>query len=448
MGFNWVDCVYWLGLAVASPFWLTRRSAREKVLSAFRDRMGRRLPTWSGSSPGRRVLVHAVSLGEINAARTLVGELLSREAELRVVVTVTTTTGYARARELYDKEPRVVVTRYPLDFSGAVERVLGTYQPDAVALMELELWPNFVSVCGNRGIPVLLVNGRLTEHSRRRYALIRPVVRRMLGSLRAVCVQDQVYRERFLSLGALPESLHVTGNMKFDTAQLSVPAGPVRDLGETVRLKLSDNASHPILVAGSTGPGEEEMVLRVYRRLLDAHVGLQLVIVPRHPQRFEEVAGLIRKAGFALTRRSSGTHEEGAGRVVLGDTMGELRLFYAMADVVVVGRSLVDLGPKQHGSDMIEAAALGKAVIVGTWTGNFADAMHLLRERGGVREVSDEEELYNNISQLLTDESARKQLADAGQATVLRGRGATARHVEQIVSALSRSKKQESGQQA
>lgn len=443
MGLNWIDLAYGLGIAVSAPVWGLRRSAREKVLSAFRERMGVGLEgIRADEAGGTTVMVHAVALGEINATRTLVGALLEEggggERGLRVVVSVTTTTGYARAKELYGGNPRVRVVRYPLDFSWAVGRVLDACRPDVVVLMELELWPNFVRSCRKRGVPVMLVNGRLTEHSRRRYGWIGPVAKRMLRSLEVVCVQDEVYRERFVSLGAVAEKVVVTGTMKFDTAQLLVAPEVVGKLAGAVGIGEGDR----VLVAGSTGPGEEEILLRVYAEMVGKYAGLKMVLVPRKPERFEEVAGLIRGSGFAMVRRSSGERVEGNGGgggkgcVVLGDTMGELRAFYALGEVVVVGRSLVDLGPKQHGSDMLEPAALGKPVVVGKWTGNFADAMHLLRRNGAVVEVGGEGELREALGRLLGSEEERKRVGEAGRRTVEEGKGATRRHVERVMGVL------------
>ncbi len=432
------DLAYTLGLAASSPVWLSRGSARGKVLSALRQRMGD-VPRRDGDGPC--VMIHAVSLGEINATRTLVDELRARRAGLHVVVSTTTDTGFARGQELYGRANDVTLIRYPLDFSQAVVRVLDRLRPDVVVLMELEIWPNFLIHCRRRGVPVMLINGRLSDYSYQRYRMpvLRGLARSMLGRLSDVAVQDEAYRGRFIELGAPPERTSVTGTMKFDTAAsaLSSPGAasataPGPDLGVECGL-----AGGPVWVAGSTGPGEEAVVLAVYRRLLTSHQTLRLVIVPRHPQRFDEVASLIEASGLSVSRRSR-REPWRAGGVLLGDTMGELRRFYAAADVVFVGRSLVDLGHRQHGSDMIEPAALGKPTAVGPFTANFADVMRRFREASAVVEVADADALHAQTSRLLTDPDAARALGMRARDVVTASIGATRRHADLILARLER----------
>jgi len=434
-----LDFAYYAALAVASPYWLVASRARAKVLGALRERMGKDLGAGGPAESARgttTVLLHAVSVGEINATRTLAAELLSRRADVRLVVTSTSNTGHTRAVELYGGNPRITVARYPLDFSGAIHRFLDHYRPDVVVLLELEMWPNFLRICRQRELPVLLVNGRLTRHSLRRYRLIAPLARRMLRTPALLCVQDEVYAERFVQVGAPRDRIAVTGTMKFDTAALSVDGAKV----EALRVAMGLQPGEPLLVAGSTGPGEEAILLRIYRQLLREHPSLRLAIVPRKPERFDEVAQLIEREGFALLRRSTGKGEgAGAGAggpVLLGDTMGELRLFYALATVVFVGRTIVDLGPKLHGSDMLEPAALAKATIVGPYTGNFADAMHLLRRREAIVEVENEGALLAALRDLLRHPEKAERLGQAAAATITQGQGATARHADRIINLL------------
>lgn len=437
---NWLDLIYLLGVGVSSPYWLLVGKARAKVLGAFRERVPPPAPSSPLPPPGGvaagsgkgGVLIHAVSLGEINATRTLVSELRARRPGLRVTVSATTTTGYARATELYGGEGGVAVDRYPLDVSWAVRRFLDRHRPGVVVLMELELWPNFLRECERRGIEVVLVNGRLTAHSLRHYRWIGPVARGMFRRVGVLCVQDETYRRRFVEAGAPAERVVVTGSMKFDTAQLAVEGAKV----EALRREVGLVGGGKVWVCGSTGPGEEREILGVYRRLRGEVAGLRLVLVPRKPERFEEVAGLIGEMGFEVVRRSA----KAPGRedaVVLGDTVGELRTFYALADVIFVGRSLVDLGPKQHGSDMLEAAALGKAVVVGPFTGNFADAMEQLRRGGGVVEVADGSGLEREVGRLLRDAGAAGALGEAARRLVEGGRGATSRHADVILRRVS-----------
>ncbi len=434
---NVYDLVYGAGLAAAAPFWLSKGSARRKVLGALRGRMGQ-VPARANDGPA--VLIHAVSLGEMNATRALVAGLEAARPELRFILSATTDTGFNRGMELYGKHPRATVIRYPLDFSPAVERVLDRLRPSAVALMELEVWPNFLGHCARRGIPVALLNGRLTEKSFRNYRRARPLVRGMFRRLARVCAQEEVYARRFIELGADPARVEVTGTMKFDTAPAGERVDGDAELGQAVGLR----AGEAIWVCGSTGPGEEELVLGAYERLQERFAGLRLVLVPRKPERFDEVARLIAARGFGLVRRSqkrdsaAGIQEPGDDHppVVLGDTLGELRKFYSLATVVFVGRTLLDLGPSQHGSDMIEPAALGKPVVVGRFTGNFAEPMRQFRAAEALVEIEGAEDLEPAIGRLLGDPEAAAALGGRARGVVEAQRGATQRQVQALLDLL------------
>ncbi len=386
MAITFYDVAYGLGLAIAAPWWLLRPSTRRKLLAAFRERMGRS-PAAPDSRPA--VFIHAVSNGELNATTSLLRLLAERRPDIRFVVSTTTASGWDRSSELYGNDPRVTRIRYPLDFSHAVSRVLDSAKPAVVVLMELELWPNFVGECRRRRIPVILANGRITETSFRGYRLVRPLVGGMFRNLAYVCAQEARYAERFLKLGAPANRISVVGTMKFDSAHLGDRVEGSEQLAADVGIAPADG---PVWVCGSTGPGEEELILDAYRALIDRHPTLRLVIVPRHRPRFDEVAELIAARGFAIKRRShvaapSPSSSNPNRPVILGDTFGELRKFYSLATVVLVGRTLVDLGPRQHGSDMIEPAALGKPVVVGPFTQNFAEPMNCFLAADAIRVV-------------------------------------------------------------
>jgi 3-deoxy-D-manno-octulosonic-acid transferase len=297
-------------------------------------------------------------------------------------------------------------------------------------------------VVPDRNIPVVLINGRLSAHSFRGYRLLAPITRRMFGRLTMACVQDDAYAGRFSRVGVPADRIRVTGTMKFDTASVADSVDGAADIAASVRLRPGEEK---IWVCGSTGPGEEKIAIGVYARLRKKFPRLRLVLVPRHPERFDEVANLIRSAGFDAIRRSVARADlraastARADAIVLGDTMGELRKFYSMADAVFVGRSLVDLGAKQHGSDMIEAAALAKPVIVGRHTGNFADVMDRFREAGAIREVADAEGLETEVEGLLTSPLDAADLGRRGQEVVSQNQGATQRHVGVILEYLRRS---------
>ena len=425
------DLAYWAGLGAASPVWLARSKSRRKVLAALRERMGR-VPAIEPAA--RVVMIHAVSVGEMNATRALVDELRKRLPDTRFVVSVTTTTGHERGLALYGEVADVMLVRYPLDFSRAVRRALDALHPALVILMELEVWPNFLAECRRRAIPVMIANGRITEPSYGKYKWVSPVTRRMFRSLAHACVQDQTVAMRFLDLGLPPDRVQITGTMKFDTAAVAAGVPGDGNLAWYVGLSPGEEL---IWVCGSTGPGEEAIILRAYRELLLSRGRMRLVIVPRHPERFDEVAETIRAARFETVRRSQpgrpGPNADAIPPVVLGDTMGELRKFYSLADVVFVGRTLVDLGARQHGSDMIEPAALGKATLVGPFTGNFAEVMRAFRQSEAIFEVARPEQLGQAVNVLLSTPAERAAMGARAREVVLRGKGSTALQADAAV---------------
>jgi 3-deoxy-D-manno-octulosonic-acid transferase len=441
---NGYDIAYSLGLGLSAPVWLAVPRARRKVLKALRERMGHVEPR----NPSRwAVMIHAVSVGEINATGALVEMLRSSEPGLQFIVSTTTDTGYERGRQLYGRVGDVTLIKYPLDFSNAVTRVLDRLKPALVVLMELEVWPNFLHQCRRRNIPVIIANGRMSNQSYRNYRKVKPVVATMLRRLTRICAQDAEYANRFIELGAPPGNVTVTGTMKFDTAQVAERVPGDAALAEDVGLY---PGVEPIWVCGSTGPGEEEIVLRVYRELLVRNARLRLVIVPRKPERFDEVPPLVEAMKFRCIRRSQNNPpsvrqplpQSGViPPVVLGDTMGELRKFYALADVVFVGRTLVDLGSKQHGSDMIEPAALGRPTVVGPFTGNFADAMLKLRQAEAVLIAQNEAQLREAVTMLLSSHEKAVAMGRRGQDVVRREQGATTRHAQVILELLHNAEK-------
>lgn len=430
---NVYDILYGAGVTLSAPIWLLKGKARRKVFHALHQRMGQVTPR-TGQEP--LVLIHAVSLGEINATRALVEELGKARPDLHFVVTSTTDTGYNRGLELYRNHPRVRVLRFPLDFSSAVRRLLDAVRPTAVVLMELEVWPNFLAQCHRRDIPVLVVNGRVTEGSYRNYRRAAALTRSMFARLSWVCAQEQLYADRFGEMGVPKNRIQVSGTMKFDTAQVADHIDGADELADSLGLKPDE----PLWVCGSSGPGEEEAILEIYRQLLKRHPRLRLAIVPRKPERFDEVAELIQAAGFELVRRSE-VHAGKVGfishrAVILGDTMGELRKFYSLASVVFVGRTLVDLGRKQHGSDMIEPAALARPVVVGPYTTNFAEVMSAFRTRRAIAEITTTQQLLQTVDELLSRTEEAQQMAQRARQVVRDQQGATERNVQAILKFL------------
>ncbi len=315
-------------------------------------------------------------------------------------------------------------------------------------LIELEVWPNLVRIARQSGIPVIVVNGRLSERSLRRYSLIKGVTRKIFGNLTLTLAQSEEYAERFRQLGMPAEKVIVTGSVKYDTTQVADKVDGADVLATQLGLK-----NDRLWVAGATGNDEEQIILDVYRRLIEQKqfADLRLAIVPRKPERFDEVANLIKQAGFGLIRYSEIkkkatehllatestedtekkiiNHKSSIINVILGDTMGDLRKFYSLATVIFVGRSLVPMG----GSDMMEAAALGKCTIFGPHAFNFKQAVDDLLKANGAILVKDADELFDAMTKCLTNADYASQIAQNGRQIIRKNQGATKRTVEQIV---------------
>jgi len=407
---NGLDLLYIPAAVTTAPLWALKRRG------GWRERFGR-TPTLPPVAAGKRgrILLHAVSVGEVNALRALV-PLLTPEAE--VVISTTTDTGLCRARALFEESCRVV--RYPLDFSWSVRRFLDAVRPDAVALVELEVWPNFVRACERRGIAACIVNGRLSERSARGYARIRRFMGGWLRTLRFVAVQDEAYAARFEALGVEPGACLLTGSMKWDAPVARPTPSGGSDAAARLAAELGIDRNRPLVVAGSTGPGEEA--------LLDGAcpAGVQLLCAPRRLERFDEAAAAL--PGCA--RRSAGGSGSATGRFLL-DTIGELGAAYALADVVVVGRSFGDL----HGSDPIEPIALGKPTVIGPAVGDFAAIVRTFGEAGGLIRT-DADALSGVLAGLLGDPARRGELVRNGSACIARNRGASQRHADLLLSLL------------
>jgi 3-deoxy-D-manno-octulosonic-acid transferase len=411
-------------LRLLLPLVLLRLYWRSLQTPAYRARIAERLAREASPARPADVWVHAVSVGEVQAALPLIRHLLNRSPPLSVLVTTTTPTGAVRLRELFGES---LSHRYtPLDLPGVVGRFLDRVRPGLVVVMETEIWPNTLALCAGRGIPVVLANARLSARSARGYARLPRLTRETLGHLTLIAAQGEADGQRFRDLGADPARVRVVGNIKFD---LSLPAN-LQDQAEVMRRVWGRD--RPVWVAASTHEGEDELMLAAHRHIRTRVPAALLVLVPRHPERFDRVAGLVAREGLALVRRSSRAPCAAETAVFLGDTMGELGTFLAAADAAFLGGSLVPTG----GHNLLEAAAAGVPVATGPHVFNFAGITALLVAEGAAVQVADADGLADLMAHWLTDAPLRARIGESGRRVVAENRGALARLIALIETRL------------
>jgi len=418
------DMAYSIALLVSSPVWGWRMLRTGKWRTDWRGRFGR-----CQLQPDDRptLLIHSVSVGEVNAIRQLVPRLYERtQGQVRIVIGVTTNTGIEQAQRLFGPSdadrPTCEVIRYPLDFGACVRSFLDAVRPNLVATVELEVWPNFISECTKRKIPVCVINGRLSSRSFRGYHLGGALVRPMFARLTVAAVQTEEYAWRFEALGTQPERIRVLDTMKWDAAEIAEPED-VQGADELAKA-LGIDRSKPVIVAGSTGPGEERMLIDT------CPVEAQLVLVPRKPERFDEVASLEPRKMVRRTACPDGSaRQPDQTRLFLLDTMGELRKAYALADVVLIGRSFMGL----YGSDPLEPVALGKPAVIGPYHSDFADIIEALQIGGGIEVTRSPGDL---AAELLINRRKAEALGHLGRKVIRARQGATDRHVDLLLSLL------------
>jgi 3-deoxy-D-manno-octulosonic-acid transferase len=376
----------------------------------------------------RTIWVHAVSVGEVRSAAPLVAALVERHPAHKVVVTTMTPTGSEQVRQLFGE--RVAHCYVPYDFPDAVRRFFDRVRPELAVVAETEFWPNMFAECSRRGIPLFLVNGRVSQASMRGYLRVPGITREMLSCAELLCAQTRVDAQRLRNLGAPAERIHVTGNLKFDV-ELPAPL-----LGEARALRAGWGLERPVLIAASTHPGEERRVLDAFAELRRRYGELLLVLVPRHPERFAAVARLCRLRGHvtALRSRSPGALPA-ATAVLVGDTMGELQRLYAAADVAFIGGSLVPHG----GQNLLEACAVDVPVVFGPHMFHFEEISAMALERGAARQVLDVAELVSAVRLYLDHAELRRAAGKAAHTLVTDNRGALMRtlaHLEEALRAL------------
>ena len=411
------------------PALVLRMLWRSRLAPAYRQRLGERFGWFPGPEPGAApaIWVHAVSVGETLAAAPLIESLLGQFPDYPVVVTTTTPTGSERVRALFGD--RVFHVYAPWDLPGPVRRFLQRTRPRLLVLMETELWPNMLHQARAAGCDVLLANARLSERSARGYARVATLTRQMLGEITTLACQSEADSKRFLALGAAPSALQVTGNTKFDLVlDDSLRAGAAQ-----LRQSFSAGA-RPVLVAASTHPGEELLILAAYRGIRAALGDCLLVLVPRHPERFVEVLELCREQGWRVSRRSAGGSPGTADDILLGDTMGELLLLLGTATVAVFGGSLLGHG----GHNVLEAAAWGVPAVTGPHMENFAGVTELLSAGGALVQLDSVAGLDSCLLELLGDPARRERMGAAGLRAVAENRGASGRLLALVAPLLPR----------
>ena len=422
------NIIYILAAIVLSPMILYRIVRRKRYRSGWGQRFGRVTRRF----PDKKCIwIHAVSVGEINAAKTITAELQKKFEDFEIVISTTTDTGYERATKLYADDFEVFY--FPFDLSWVVRRAFNRLRPSFCILMELEVWPNFTKIAEGLNIPVVIVNGRLSTKSFRGYKKIKFITRKIFERITLVLAQTSEYAQRFEKLGCNPDKVVVTGSLKYGTAQITDRVEGADQLARQLNLQ------GKLWVAGATGPGEENILLEIFKELKQQNelADVRLVIVPRKPERFDEVASLIKQNDFTVARYSQLKENpdaiiEDSTAVILGDTMGDLRKFYSLATAIFVGRSLVPMG----GSDMVEAAALGKCTIFGPYAFNFNHSVDALIADHGAIMVNDKDELAEALHKCLTDDNFAAQLAANGQNVIRENQGATEKSIEAIVEIL------------
>lgn len=432
-----LNILYCLALWIASPlviyrsarFGRYRRGVRQKFFGLRDDDFSPSLADATSADAAPVAWFHAVSVGEVNLVAGLIDAFRKTHPEYQVVVSTTTDTGYDLAKSRFVDLP---VFFCPLDFTWAVDQTFKTLRPQLLVLAELELWPNLIKHAGQWGCRVAIANGRLSAKSARSYLRFSAVIARTFARIDWIGCQDAEIAERFVDCGANANAVAITGSIKFDNAPLS------RDTPEISRIArwAAVDPWHQVLIAGSTQSGEEQAALATYRQLSESHRELRLVIVPRHRERFDQVAALIETAGYQVRRRSehhTPAEHWCADTVVLVDSVGELRNWWGISRIAFVGGSFGDRG----GQNMLEPAGYGSAVCFGPNTQNFRDIARRLLGAGGAVRLNTPADLTTFVGRCLDEPPAADSLGRQGRAVVMSHRGATEKTVQQLSRLLS-----------
>jgi len=425
-----IDFVYLLLAVAISPVVIYRVIRHKRYRTGWAQRFGRIIR--KDRALKKCIWLHAVSVGEVNAATTVIKELQNRFPDFEILISTTTDTGFARATALFAEN--LYVFYFPFDLSWIMRRAFRKIRPAICLLMELEVWPNFVRIAQQLNIPVVVVNGRISDKSFSRYKKIKPVAKKIFRKVTLVLAQTDEYAQRFKELGCPDEKVIVTGSLKYDTAQITDKVEGADALA--AQLNIGDER---LWVAGATGNDEEKILLDVYQNLKqqDQFSDLRLAIVPRKPERFNEVAQTIEQTSLPLIRYSQLKDKTTSPAtdnqaVILGDTMGDLRKFYSLATIIFIGRSLVPMG----GSDMIEATALRKCTLFGPHAFNFKQTVDALLEGEGAIMVQDQQDLLRTMQKCLSEPDFARKIARNGREVIRKNQGATEKTIDQIAKFL------------
>ncbi len=424
------DLILCCAAFVLVPYYLLRGFRYGKTRRGIRERLGSFAGGFIEQLRGREVIwVHAVSVGETRAVAPLLKTLREQRPGSVLLLSHVTETGREVALSLSEVDHCIF---FPFDLSWVVRRVMRRIRPTVIVLMETELWPNFVRAAQLQGIPVIVVNGRISDRSLKRYLMAGSLLKPVLAGIRTFCMQTAQDARRIRLLGAKPEQIMVSGNLKFDMPEPDITAFPRTGLLRDFYLP----ADSLILVAGSTHAGEEKLLAEVYQQLLEIHPNLFLILVPRRPERVRQVGDEFARLGLHYVLRTSitaGMEPLQSGEVLLVDTVGEMLIFYAMADIVFVGGSLVPVG----GHNILEASLLSKPVVYGPYMQNFKEIAGLTRKAQGGLSVADRDDLYHQLRLLIENPAERQRIGENGYNLVLQNRGATERTMTVIGRHLS-----------
>ena len=421
--FRVYNVLVYLALLFGGPY-LAIRSLCDRN---FR-RVLRRFGSYPTNIPPGGLWIHAVSVGEVAAAKPLVLALRKKFPDLPLAVTTSTTTGQDAAKSAFSGQG-VPVTFFPFDIQFAVNRALSSIRPCGLILLETELWPNIVRQTAARGVPVLLLNGRISDSSMKWYKLVAPLVRFTLESFEALGMRTREDAGRIEQLGADPSKIVITGNIKFEASLLSVSDEQKRELAREIGLREGE----VLIVAGSTHQGEEDLILSVFSRIREQTPTAALLLAPRHLTRLSEVCDAVCRAGFDFVLRTDTHGGEEKRQVIVLNTTGELARFYALGKLAIVGKSFLE---NVGGHNPLEPAAAGIPVLFGPHMENFAGPVETLRRHGGCIQVADAEELYRSCRELLDDQQRRTEVGRNARQAVISGAGAVAKSVALVEKAL------------